>query len=206
MCCEKGVLLRCVHCDFEASDFNGLCSRCGKFSPLPAVNAVTPPAKKMTASEGEGSLSTTAKPSPSKTDRLVAFETKASEGCGLGCALLILLAVPFLVMKQCSTPPPTAEQIKAEAAMAEADRRQGFHCLSGWDGSSASLVGQVKLQLREPDSFEHIETRITPEVNGKHTVMMQYRARNGFGGMNVATAFGTVDHQTCDAALASTGE
>jgi hypothetical protein len=109
-------------------------------------------------------------------------------------------------MRQCSTPPPTAEQLKAEAAKAEEDQRRGFHCLSGWDGSNASLVQQVKDQLREPDSFEHIETRITPEVNGKHNIMMEYRARNGFGGMNVATAIGTVDHHTCQATLNSTGE
>jgi hypothetical protein len=109
-------------------------------------------------------------------------------------------------MRQCSTPPPTAEQIRADAAKAEEDQRRGFHCLSGWDGSNASLVQQVKNQLREPDSFEHIETRITPEVNGKHNITMEYRARNGFGGMNVATAVGTVDHQTCEAILTSTGE
>jgi hypothetical protein len=109
-------------------------------------------------------------------------------------------------MRQCSTPPPTAEQIKAEATKAEEDQQRGFHCLSGWDGSNASLVQQVKDQLREPDSFEHIETRIMAEVNGKHTIMMEYRARNGFGGMNVATALGTVDHHSCEATLTSTGE
>jgi hypothetical protein len=109
-------------------------------------------------------------------------------------------------MRQCSTPPPTAEQLKAEAAKAKENQRRGFDCLSAWDGSNASLVQQVKDQLRVPDSFEHIETRITPEVNGKHNIMMEYRAKNGFGGMNVATAVGTVDHQTCDATLTSTGE
>lgn len=131
---------------------------------------------------------------------------KASDAAGIGCALLILLGIPYLIMRQCSTPPPTAEQIRADAAKAEEDQRRGFHCLSGWDGSNASLVQQVKNQLREPDSFEHIETRITPEVNGKHNITMEYRARNGFGGMNVATAVGTVDHQTCEAILTSTGE
>jgi hypothetical protein len=197
-------LLRCVHCDFEAaSDFNGLCGRCGKFSPLPAVEAVTAPTRRPAPIETDIPPLPAVKPSRSKR---TAFQDKASEGFGIGCALLLLLGIPYLVMRQCSTPPPTAEQIKAEAAKAEEDQRRGFHCLSGWDGSNTSLVQRVKVQLREPDSFEHIETRITPEVNGKHKVVMEYRARNGFGGMNVTTAIGTVDHQTCTATLISAGE
>lgn len=198
-------MLRCVHCDSEASDLNGLCRRCGKFSPLPEVKGVTSPPKKV-ESEVEAFPPLATKVLASKSDKSFAME----DGCGIGLALLIMLGIPYLVMRQCSTPPPTLEQIKAEAAQAEAqaeeERRRGSHCLSGWDGSNRSLVEQVKDQLREPDSFEQIETRITPEVNGKHTIMMEYRARNGFGGMNVATAFGTVDHVTCDATLTSTGE
>jgi hypothetical protein len=169
---------------------------------LPTVEAVTAPPKKPTTVEAQAP-SPAAKPA---TDKRAAFEKRASEGCGIGCALLILIGIPYLVVRQCSTPPPTAEQIKADAAKAEEDQRRGFHCLSGWDGSNASLVQQVKDQLREPDSFEHIETRITPEVDGRHNITMEYRARNGFGGMNVATAVGTVDHRTCEATLTSTGE
>jgi len=83
------------------------------------------------------------------------------------------------------------------------ERRKGFHCLSSWDGSNRSMVEQVKAMLREPSSFEHVETRIVPEENGKHTVIMRYRARNGFGGANISVATGTVDHETCKATLIS---
>jgi hypothetical protein len=201
------VLLRCVHCASDsASDFNGLCGECGKFSPLPTTAAVTAPPKTPAAAEVEAPPSSAVNPSRSKRPIM-------EDGCGIGCALLILLGIPYLVMRQCSTPPPTAEQIKAEAvkeraeaAKVQEDERRGLHCLSGWDGSNRSLVDQVKYQLREPDSFEHIDTQIAPEVNGKHTIMMKYRARNGFGGMNVAIAMGTVDHHTCTAVLTSAGE
>jgi hypothetical protein len=62
-------------------------------------------------------------------------------------------------------------------------------------------VDRVKAQLRDPSSFEHVESRIMPNVNGKHRVVMKYRARNGFGGVNVAYAIGSVDHATCEAEL-----
>src|SRR5438067_1109193 len=101
---------------------------------------------------------------------------------------------------------PISQQTQADQAKAEQDRKQGLHCLSGWDGSNRSLVDQVKRQLREPDSFEHIETDIQPEVNGKHSITMEYRARNGFGGMNVATAEGVVDHETCEDTLIITSD
>jgi len=84
--------------------------------------------------------------------------------------------------------------------------RKGFNCLSGWDGSNASLVSQVKNQLREPDSFEHAETKITPRsASGQHTVVMKYRARNGFGGMNVGEALATIDGASCEATVITAG-
>lgn len=124
-----------------------------------------------------------------------------------GClGLSVFIAVVYGLLSMCSGPSKTPEEIKAEQAKAAADEHAGFNCLSGWDGSNASLVKQIKDQLRDPDSFEHDETRITPENNGKHMVSMRYRARNGFGGMNVATAIAEVDHNTCEATLISTGE
>lgn len=99
-----------------------------------------------------------------------------------------------------------AEAAQAAAAKEKSDRISGFHCLSAWDGSNRSFVRQVKAQLRDPDSFDHDETRISPVKNGQHLVTMRYRARNGFGGMNVATAIGSVDAASCEATVLSTGE
>ena len=78
---------------------------------------------------------------------------------------------------------------RAEELMEAANRRKGFHCLSAWDGSHRGVKQYVENNMRDPDSFEHIETSITPvDQAGKHTLLMKYRARNGFGGMNVAIA------------------
>jgi hypothetical protein len=90
----------------------------------------------------------------------------------------------------------------AKAAEEKADeRRKGFHCLSAWSGHSEGLVDAVKAQLREPESFEAIKTLIAPVDNGSHAVLMTYRARNGFGGMNVAEAAATIDTETCAVTL-----
>lgn len=55
----------------------------------------------------------------------------------------------------------------------------------------------MKASLRDPDSLKHVETRISKEKDGGHSLIMQYRARNGFGGMTVGTAVATVDNKTC---------
>jgi hypothetical protein len=59
------------------------------------------------------------------------------------------------------------------------------------------LVDEVQESLREPDSFEHIDTRIGPAENGSHVLAMRYRARNGFGGMNVSKVYATVRSDDC---------
>lgn len=88
------------------------------------------------------------------------------------------------------------------AAEQVAERRSGLHCLSAWDGSHRAVVRQVKSVLRNPDSFEHVETRIAPvNEQGNHQLVMQYRAENGFGGMNVEYASAVVNSGTCNATV-----
>ena len=92
----------------------------------------------------------------------------------------------------------------AAAIKAAADRKSGFHCLSSWDGSHRQLVRALKLSLRDPDSFEHVETRITPaNAKGEHLLTMQYRARNGFGGMNIGRLIATVKNSDCSVTIVS---
>lgn len=91
-----------------------------------------------------------------------------------------------------------AEQAEAEARL----RLYGGHCLHPWDGSHLGFVVAVKAVLRDPDSFEHIATRTMPvDAAGKNVIFMDYRARNGFGGMIGATAVGSFDNATCDAVV-----
>jgi uncharacterized membrane protein len=87
---------------------------------------------------------------------------------------------------------------KAEAEKAAKERRLGFHCLSPWDGSHAEFELAVRNQLREPGSFEHMETRVAPiDSDGRNTIIMTFRARNGFGGMNINQAMGSFSNATC---------
>lgn len=86
-------------------------------------------------------------------------------------------------------------------ARAEAERRRsGQHCLSSWDSSHREFAAYVRSQMRNPDSFEVVETRMTPVDESKtHTLFMTYRAENGFGGMNVGTAVALVSNASCQA-------
>lgn len=79
------------------------------------------------------------------------------------------------------------------------DKRFGLNCLSSWDGSLVEFRDAIKAQMRDPDSFQHIETRVLPvDDRGRNTIMMNYRSRNGFGGMNVGQAIGEFSNSTCE--------
>ena len=91
-----------------------------------------------------------------------------------------------------------AERDAARAAKDAEDRERGFHCLSPWNGSHPQVVRRVKAGLRDPASFEHIETRVTPaNGDGVHRFVMSFRAKNGFGGMNIEQATGTYRQDDC---------
>ncbi|MZR30238.1 hypothetical protein [Sneathiella litorea] len=98
-----------------------------------------------------------------------------------------------------------AERLAAQKKEEAEDRRAGFHCLSPWDGSHRRVSQQVEEMMREPDSFEHIETRISPvNSNGNHNLVMTYRARNGFGGMSIGKATAIIKNSNCEATILST--
>lgn len=103
-----------------------------------------------------------------------------------------------------------AEHDRYVAAQAEKDKlrlaenKDGHLCLNG-SGWNTSLVDQLKPSLREPGSFEHISSRITPsDDNGEHTVTMRYRARNGFGGVSFGTTEALVSSLDCSAIVLET--
>jgi len=89
--------------------------------------------------------------------------------------------------------PPTAEQLE--------NKRKGFHCLSGWNGAHYGVEQYVKKHLRDPDSYQHDETRISPVKDGEHTLLMTYRAKNGFGGYVPGVVVATVNNETCQAII-----
>ncbi|WP_070157488.1 zinc ribbon domain-containing protein [Sphingobium phenoxybenzoativorans] len=125
----------------------------------------------------------------------------------VGClGVLIFLVMVATCVGKPSDPQSAAVEAKAEADKSAENKRKGFHCLSAWDGSHRGVADAVKERLRDPDSFEHIETRIAPvDKDGAHALLMKYRARNGFGGMNVSEALATVKNSDCSATIISIG-
>jgi len=100
-------------------------------------------------------------------------------------------------------------RVSAEKAAAKATRKQEeekqaqkeaqFKCASPWDGSIRSIENAMEVKLRDPDSFQHIETSIGPvQENGTQLFVMKYRARNGFGGLNMETAVGALRNSDCE--------
>ncbi len=96
------------------------------------------------------------------------------------------------------------QKAQREAKVAEQkaeDKRKGFHCLS-YNGAHHGVEKYIKANLRDPASYDHIETKITPvSKKGEHVLIMKYRAKNGFGGMNVESLIATVKNETCRATI-----
>lgn len=97
-----------------------------------------------------------------------------------------------------STINPNPEETARRAAEKAEERQNGFHCLSPWDGSHNGFVEFTRKNLRDPSSFEHVRTRIGQHTNGAHSLKMEFRARNGFGGVNVGTALGSIRNSDCE--------
>jgi len=120
----------------------------------------------------------------------IAKKKREGLGCGglLGIVLLGTFALVMLVdtdsgtaakkavaEKKAPPPPKSAAEIRREKI------ERGF---SGWDGSHRALERWIKKRLKDPGSYEHIETRFGDK--GDHVlVITTYRARNSFGGYTV---------------------
>lgn len=92
--------------------------------------------------------------------------------------MLFVISI-FSQFKQASTPSSsrTPTEVRQDQLQAQ---------FSGWDGSHIQLVKYIKQNLSDPDSFEHVKT--TYIDNGDHLIVnMKFRAKNGFGAMELQT-------------------
>ncbi len=111
-------------------------------------------------------------------------------------ASMLLVGTCFIGIALISSPDEPSTEETAE------DKRKGFHCLSAWDGHHDGLEALVKGHLNDPDSMKTYETRISPvNADGRHLIVMEFGAKNAFGGMIRNTASGWVDNETCRASL-----
>ena len=124
-------------------------------------------------------------------------------GC-LGLLLIVgvLVLIGYLIAFLIPEETPEEKARKAERAKLERqaeefkkaeERRKGFHCLSSWDGSHDEFELLVKRRMNDPDSFEHVGTRVTPvqSETGRHGIIMEFRGKNAFGGVITNTAIGS---------------
>jgi len=136
---------------------------------------------------------------------------KLKKICEIIAGFMAVFVFFFAVVK-CSDSEPLDEEAAAAKAAKEAaaaakaaeDKRKGFHCLSVWNGAHRGVVRRVKEQLKDPKSFQHISTHVTP-INsaGEHSLSMRYRARNSFGGYVVGQASAIYSNENCVAVVIS---
>lgn len=75
-----------------------------------------------------------------------------------------------------ATPVADSTTPKKEEAKAKDDDSKYF---SSWDGSNRELVYFVKQNMKDPDSFEHVETRFN-DNGSSYDILMKYRGKNSF--------------------------
>lgn len=118
----------------------------------------------------------------------------------LGAIIVIILVVTAITPDSEEELAEKSAKRAAEAAEKAEERRKGFHCLSQSTGRHYDMEWLIKDKLRDPGSFEEVETWISPADNvGKHFVEVEYRARNAFGGMVFGIATGFINTETCKA-------
>ena len=101
-----------------------------------------------------------------------------------------------------------AAEYREEVERIEAERRAtGQHCLNGWGYSHPDVVATVQKHLTDPNSFQHIETRITEvRPDQTYTLRMQFTAGDGGGGTLTAYATAEVSNETCQVASIEVSE
>ncbi len=114
--------------------------------------------------------------------------------------IIIIFAVIFSFFLSTLDRPTATEKAEKTAQ----NKIKGFHCLNEWSGAHPDVVKNVEYQMKDPDSFEHIETKITPvDKSGSHQLYMKYRAKNSFGGMVIGLATATITNSDCSAIILS---
>lgn len=83
-------------------------------------------------------------------------------------------------------------QVQAAAAKKAAAEERIRSQFSGWDGSHRNVEREVKARMKNPRSYEHVETRYQV---GQDVIVITtlYRGTNGFGAVVTSRAIATVD-------------
>lgn len=85
-----------------------------------------------------------------------------------------------------------AEELKKQEEFNKNRKENIEKQFSAWDGSHPKLSRMIEESCRNPDSYEHIETRFRDDGTSIF-VITKYRAENGFGGMTIGNVTARVD-------------
>jgi hypothetical protein len=132
-------------------------------------------------------------------NKLVADQQAATEATAAAIAAEQKTQAELAAAKVAADAAKAEEARRADLAEQADVQRYGHSCLSLWDGSHEGFIRAVKGQLNDPESFEHDDTSTWPMTSeGRNTILMHFRARNGFGGIIRGRASGSFDNQSCD--------
>jgi len=104
-----------------------------------------------------------------------------------GKAIFFLIVIGMALIGYCTQSP--------EERAADREKKEIESKFDSWDGSHIKLVQYVKPRLRDPNSFGHVETTYI-DKGDKVFVTMQFRCKNGFGGVNNCYAYANCDKDT----------
>ncbi|MFC1688095.1 hypothetical protein ACFL07_00360 [Pseudomonadota bacterium] len=114
-------------------------------------------------------------------------QQRKSVGCGSAIVLIVfaLIFVGIVSDRGDETPkkPLTASELRKQKIESQ---------FSAWDGAHQHLEKLVEANLKDPDSYEHIKTTYRDKGDAI-LVVMNYRAKNSFGGYVVNRIIATYD-------------
>lgn len=190
-------LIKCKHCGAEVSKKAPICPQCGgplKRKPIGCGTLVVVIfAAAIWASIFNGSHNT-GSTAPAKPAIPTTKEDKAQLEAKLLAELKTIPASEFGEnlerYKKLLTMFPANQKYKDKVKhyQAKADRQALINKqFSAWDGSHRQLERYIKKNLKNPDSYEHVETRYFDQ--GDHIIIKtKYRATNSFNALILETA------------------
>jgi hypothetical protein len=150
------MLISCPECKKQISDHAEACPECGY--PL-----------------GEAELQ--------EIHKQAEKEQKLTNGCGVGCLLVIALLVVIGSFSSGGSSGSSSPARSNSSSNTSISRPAEMVINSAWDGSVSQVKTWLKANLKDPKSLECIEwSKVSKQSDGGYMVRVKYRAKNGFGG------------------------
>lgn len=94
----------------------------------------------------------------------------------------------LIISNGCSSP----EERNADGSLKTERQKLVESQFSSWDGSHPKLTELIKSAMKNPDSYEHVETRFA-DKDDHILVIAKYRGTNSFGAVVTSTTMAKVN-------------